>query len=662
MKLFGLRLLAASILLVSLIILALCVDYGLFILTRFAEERRKGAPLEVALQTATLYSGHVILVSGTVLCLAWVSQMLFPDANGLHFLAQGLGCGLGVIASVFTSVTLLPCLIAQFPGFFDQEEAVTAESPQQPRSDFTEKMWRSWGLLITRKPWVYVVPMIAFAVMSPAVWRLSHLNFVSMDVNQAFAQNTPEWQNYERLNEKYPKGEQNPTLVLLRAVPIPDLEAISTKVSTYGELEQIDAGTEEQQPQDGDTVRVEVTPDGRLASRPIEASVLRDSPAEHAPVQRRQQKRRTTLGGGSLQAAAVARGDEHQPSKSGAFFERACEVAVKGVQSSDMIPTRGALSIAFNPATGDCVSWEDADAILKGSGSLPTQYRRAWRHMVSPDNSSTLILFRPDFYPYGDKALSFINDMREKHLPGLKGPLEMGGNHEAELHFASFFAGVVDTELNMSKYFLWIFSFCVVLMFLTISFLFGAAALPLRLLITNLLPQAFIYGCATLIYKDGLLDSLGIDQLKGSNGIYFLVPYNTNLILLGLALDYEIFLFARVWERRNEGYDNRSAIVQALAETGGVITIAGIVMTFAFLSLLLGPGVANNQVGFVLSMGVLIDTVLVRGLIVPCVLCWGPQFNYWPTKMPPATIIIKDDGQPGVASPEEQSSFMRAAG
>merc|ERR1719238_1053670 len=105
------------------------------------------------------------------------------------------------------------------------------------------------------------------------------------------------------------------------------------------------------------------------------------------------------------------------------------------------------------------------------------------------------------------------------------------------------------------------------------------------------------------------------------------------MLLIGLALDYDIFLFARVLELRQEGYDNRSAVVLALARTGPVISAAGTIMALAFLVSAMSNFAVAFQWGFIMVVGVLMDTFVIRPCLVPCALCMIPELNYWPLKL-----------------------------
>jgi uncharacterized membrane protein YdfJ with MMPL/SSD domain len=110
------------------------------------------------------------------------------------------------------------------------------------------------------------------------------------------------------------------------------------------------------------------------------------------------------------------------------------------------------------------------------------------------------------------------------------------------------------------------------------------------------------------------------------------LPLFAFVFLVALGVDYNIFLAARAREEAME-HGTRRGMLRALAVTGGVITSAGIVLagTFAVLGSL--PLVFLAEIGFVVAFGVLLDTFLVRSVLVPAAtLLIGPKF-WWPSEL-----------------------------
>lgn len=111
------------------------------------------------------------------------------------------------------------------------------------------------------------------------------------------------------------------------------------------------------------------------------------------------------------------------------------------------------------------------------------------------------------------------------------------------------------------------------------------------------------------------------------------VPLLAFLFLVALGVDYNIFLVSRAKEEARE-HGTRTGMLRALASTGGVITSAGILLAAVFAVLGVLPLIALAQIGLIVCVGVLLDTLLVRTVVVPAlVMLTGDRF-WWPGRAP----------------------------
>ncbi|WP_436791295.1 MMPL family transporter [Yinghuangia sp. YIM S10712] len=108
------------------------------------------------------------------------------------------------------------------------------------------------------------------------------------------------------------------------------------------------------------------------------------------------------------------------------------------------------------------------------------------------------------------------------------------------------------------------------------------------------------------------------------------VPLLSFLFLVALGVDYNIFLIARTREDTLAGHGTRSAVLRALASTGGVITSAGILLAAVFTVLGVLPLITLTQIGVVVCIGVLLDTLLVRTVLVPALVLLTGEGFWWP--------------------------------
>ena len=110
------------------------------------------------------------------------------------------------------------------------------------------------------------------------------------------------------------------------------------------------------------------------------------------------------------------------------------------------------------------------------------------------------------------------------------------------------------------------------------------------------------------------------------------VPLYGFIFLVALGIDYNIFLMTRVREEAL-AHGTRAGILRGLTVTGGVITSAGIVLAATFSALGVIPVLFLAQIAFIVAFGVLLDTLLVRSLLVPALAYDLGRVIWWPSKL-----------------------------
>jgi RND superfamily putative drug exporter len=129
----------------------------------------------------------------------------------------------------------------------------------------------------------------------------------------------------------------------------------------------------------------------------------------------------------------------------------------------------------------------------------------------------------------------------------------------------------------------------------------------MNLVATMILTYAFALGITHAVFVSGL----------GDEGLDWKVPYFLFVLLVAVGVDYNVFLMARLHEEaRLSGL--HEGIRRAVAATGGLISSAAAITACSFASLLLSPLSSLRQLGFALVVGVTVDAVLVRPVLVPC--------------------------------------------
>jgi putative drug exporter of the RND superfamily len=173
-------------------------------------------------------------------------------------------------------------------------------------------------------------------------------------------------------------------------------------------------------------------------------------------------------------------------------------------------------------------------------------------------------------------------------------------------------AGGADTRL--------IVPLALALILLVLVVLLRAIVAPLYLVATAVLSFLFALGVGSLVFT----------HLRGQPGSDPSLVIFAFIFLVGLGVDYNVFLFGRIQEERRAGLGTRPAVLNGLARTGGVITSAGLIVAGTFSALMALTFEALFQVGFVIALGLLVDTFLVRALLVPSIAYLLGERNWWP--------------------------------
>jgi RND superfamily putative drug exporter len=174
---------------------------------------------------------------------------------------------------------------------------------------------------------------------------------------------------------------------------------------------------------------------------------------------------------------------------------------------------------------------------------------------------------------------------------------------------------------------------------LLLALVLRSAVAPLYLIVSVGLSYLAALGVATIAFID----------IGGDSGISFVLPFLMFVFLLALGEDYNILVMTRIREEARD-LPLRDAVVRAIARTGSTVTSAGIILggTFAVFAIVGGGGSQGSQlraIGFGLAAGILMDTFLVRTLLVPSTVILLGDHNWWPSRLPPTATGA--DAHPG---------------
>ncbi|MFE8886978.1 MMPL family transporter [Pseudarthrobacter enclensis] len=207
-------------------------------------------------------------------------------------------------------------------------------------------------------------------------------------------------------------------------------------------------------------------------------------------------------------------------------------------------------------------------------------------------------------------------------------------------------ATALDTNTTAQRDLVIIIPVVLVVILFILMLLLRSVVAPVLLVLSVVLSYAAAMGVSALVFNN----------LLGFPGADATVPLFGFVFLVALGVDYNIFLMSRVREESIK-HGTRPGILRGLGVTGGVITSAGVVLAATFAALGVIPIMFLVQLAFIVAFGVLLDTVLVRSLLVPALAYdIGPKI-WWPGKLARSrTAPAEKPREPGVEPLEEVPS------
>lgn len=276
------------------------------------------------------------------------------------------------------------------------------------------------------------------------------------------------------------------------------------------------------------------------------------------------------------------------------------------------------------------LSWSAAEVLLADSEGI---YAWSWRNFVNAENSSILLSAAPPYNAFSNEAKALVDQARK----AVSNFQEMPGRQDYRVAtFHPMFIEVDAERLTIGRYPL-VVTLTLLVVFAVIGLRYKAALIPFKLLLTIAVPIMSTLGMGVFVFQDGILNWTGIPSLQSDGGLVWINPVACTFMLIGFGLDYDIFLFSRIYATRKSGefMDDRDAIINGVSATGPVISTAGCIMALAFIGMVVQHG--NEflcQMGFTMIFGVLVDTFVVRTLLVPAFLAMAGPWNWWPGTMP----------------------------
>ena len=288
-----------------------------------------------------------------------------------------------------------------------------------------------------------------------------------------------------------------------------------------------------------------------------------------------------------------------------------------GILSPTVVLVEGHGITDRRPQLADLEAWlkrQSGVAGVLGPADDPLDQEKGIVLAEDGDAARFLIVLSDD--PLDAKAIDTVRHLRSA-LPAV---LTGIGLTDARVGLAGDTAIAADVVADTTRDLLRIAMAALLVNLLLLVLFLRALPAPLCLLALNLLTLLSTLGLTTLVFHTAL----------GHDGVTFYVPFAAAVLLVALGSDYTIFGVGHVWDEARHR-PLREALVAAVPRTAWATTTAGFILAVSFGLLALVPLRPFRELAFAMSVGILLDAVLVRSLLVPSLLTLLSRAGGWPT-------------------------------
>jgi len=259
---------------------------------------------------------------------------------------------------------------------------------------------------------------------------------------------------------------------------------------------------------------------------------------------------------------------------------------------------------------------------LKGIFYLPPgtlnkypSLKKAMDFYIAPNGKGITLEVILSVAPYTTEALDSIDKINNAVSFSIKGT----GLKNAEFYIGGSTSAISEMRDITAKDFIKVMFFVLLGIFIVLMILLRSVIAPIYLILTIILSFGSTMGISYLVFQ----------VIMGHDGLTWSVPFFSFCILVALGVDYNIFLMSRVKEEYKP-FDMRGGVSRALSSTGGIITSCGIIMAGTFGSFIASPVTQLVEIGFATVVGLLLDTFIIRCLLVPAIAVKVGELNWWP--------------------------------
>jgi len=188
----------------------------------------------------------------------------------------------------------------------------------------------------------------------------------------------------------------------------------------------------------------------------------------------------------------------------------------------------------------------------------------------------------------------------------------------ADIYVGGATAVIYDLANDLNEQFRVMETVVVIGIFLVLLIVLGAVLLSLFAIISILLSISWAFAATVGVF------GFALDQ-----PILWIIPLILFIMLMGIGMDYNVFILTRIREERHKGKTNSESIVEALDWTGGIITALAIIMGSAISMMMISSTMMLKEMGFAIAFAIMLDAMVVRTYIVPAMMTILGERAWW---------------------------------
>ena len=234
---------------------------------------------------------------------------------------------------------------------------------------------------------------------------------------------------------------------------------------------------------------------------------------------------------------------------------------------------------------------------------------------IGVDNRTVLITVVLEAGPMTPTSLDTVSDMRAliQTLAAQNPTIS-----SAEIYVGGSTAVIFDLAEDLDDQFRTMEILVVIGIFIVLLIVLGAVLLSLFAILSIMLSISWAFAATVGLFGYAL-----------DEPILWIIPLILFIMLMGIGMDYNIFILTRIREEIHKGKPDRDAIVESLDWTGGIITALAVIMGSAFSAMMISSTMMLREIGFALAFAIMLDAMVVRTYIVPAMMTLLGKWAWW---------------------------------